>query len=517
MLEFKHVVRDVLHGYVPLEECDRRIIDTPVVQRLRHVRQNDVAFFVYPSLNTTRFEHSLGVLHLAGLLAEFSLRNSDEEHRKRYLAELGEHIPSGVRRTAELSQSFCRAARWYGLLHDIGHLPFSHLMEHCLDGTLEHLYPDAGFDQLHEAAGEFLVKSDPELTSAMEHDPVAAWLVRELLSAKRVSPYLQPLKDIVDADVDADRIDSTARDGFLAGGDYGNYDIARLSRHAVLYETRADGNVPQWRVFFTTRAESAVESLLLERVKTHRWIHYKPKVVAFKNAFRLCARYITDDSRVFHARKYATSRGYLDDAWLWCKMCRVSVARRPSHVKEAHAAVVWRKNTARPLWKRREEFRRLSAEAVKGRDLLLEKFDEKFPALNLLAWLSKRRLAEFEKRLNDGISEPHQFLIYAPKFTPFTPSAGGTDRIGSYQILSHKDGVPLFLTAESRLVQSLRDVVRAEPAFFVTVIVQEREPRGCPAWMLKRFVEVASDMLELIRQDINRATLEGLLQDIARA
>jgi HD superfamily phosphohydrolase len=276
-----HVVRDVVHGYVSFDDDDRAIIDTSIVQRLRYIRQNDVAFLVYPSLNTTRFEHSLGVFHVARQIAHSALESGRGGIRERYLDVLRASLPEGETRSRFNDDTFERAARWYGLLHDVGHLPFSHLVEFCLGTHHDTLYADSGFQKLHESAGSYIVRNNTELGAALDRDPAAAWIVRELLAKKKASPALRPLKDIVDADVDADRIDSTARDGLQSGGDYGNYDIARLAREAHLVND--DG---KWRVLFTTRALSAIEALLGERCKTHRWIHYQQKVVALKNAFR---------------------------------------------------------------------------------------------------------------------------------------------------------------------------------------------------------------------------------------
>jgi HD superfamily phosphohydrolase len=280
------IIRDVLHDYISLDEYDRSLLDCAIVQRLRHIKQNDVAHLVYPSLHTSRLEHSLGVMHIADQLSEWALRNADAGDRTRYLRLLAETIPDESGRPAhddEAAECFNRAARWYGLLHDLGHLPFSHLTEHALEAKMPKLYPDTSFTKPHEAAAHGLIREGP-LANALQQKPAAAWLVTQLLSHKEASaPALRPLKDIIDSEVDADRIDSTARDGLLSGGDYGHYDITRLTRNACLIE---DEN--QWRVLFTTKAISSIESLLVERCKTYRWIHHHPKIVTMKNAYSFC-------------------------------------------------------------------------------------------------------------------------------------------------------------------------------------------------------------------------------------
>jgi hypothetical protein len=460
----KHVIRDVVHDYIGMDDLDRKLIDLPIFQRLRYVRQNDVAYLVYPSLNISRFEHSLGVFHLAGLLAESAIACCKPDHRSEYLRALGEILPVP---TQDVADVFCRAARWYGLLHDIGHLPFSHLTEHYLDQYRKQLYPDYKFNKLHEAAGAHIVKSETgPLANQLVEDPNASFLVKTLMASKSLTSdkkLLQPIKDIVDSEVDADRIDSTARDGMLSGGDYGRYDISRLSRHATLYKLDAE-----WKVFFTTRAVSAVESLLVERCKTHRWIHFKPKVVSFKNAFRHCVSYLKIAADEWHADRYVHGQGYLDDSYVFSKICALK-DDLPEHVHFAKSAIIHRANTAVPFWKRRDEFQRLSNSVAEGESELTAA-NRDFPVLNQLG----DEVGYLEEKLNQKLSD---------------------EQISQYRIVSHRDWKVIHLTEESRMVQSLRDVIKAEPAFGVTVLGEHDEVERQRKSLEDCFITVARNLL----------------------
>ena len=97
-------IKDPIYGYVAFTQLEKDVIDTKVVQRLRRLRQLAGAEFLYPGANHTRFEHSLGAMHLAGVLAE-QISDKDEE---------------------------IQVLRLAALLHDIGHGPFSHIFEHLL-------------------------------------------------------------------------------------------------------------------------------------------------------------------------------------------------------------------------------------------------------------------------------------------------------------------------------------------------------------------------------------------------
>lgn len=467
----RRIVRDVLYGYIEFDELDRQVLDLPVVQRLRYIRQNDVAYLVYPSLNTSRFEHSLGVMHLAGKVAEAALENSPQADH--YLGQLARHYPS----TADSpGDSFVRAARWYGLLHDIGHLPLSHLTEHTLKARTSELYPDqSDFGKLHEAAGAWLTMENRELGLALDREPGAAALVKQLLAVKELAfddrqHLLQPLKDIVDSDLDVDRLDSVARDGLAAGGDIGRYDSARLIRAAVLVD-----HDDQWRVLFTTHALSSIEGLLTERVKVHRWIHYQPKVVAFKNAVRICIEHVVADRGLdsWHASTYVDHPGYLDDGWLINEINALP-AGGSRKLEWARAAMLQRVSTARPLWKRGDEFRHLSDDVAETRDTFRRLNRPHYPILNRLGHV----LEELEDRLNDGRRET-EYLLWKTPLRPFetltsthgndTPELEGTP-IGRQRVLEHRTLSPVLLTDISKVVESLWSVHVAEPAYGVTLL-----------------------------------------------
>ena len=102
------IVRDPLWNTIRLDPAAVRIIDTPEFQRLRLIRQLGLAYLVYPGATHTRFDHALGVYHLArwamGLLAD--------------RGELQGVDPID-----------CKLAPYAALLHDVGHYPFSHALE----------------------------------------------------------------------------------------------------------------------------------------------------------------------------------------------------------------------------------------------------------------------------------------------------------------------------------------------------------------------------------------------------
>ncbi len=170
-------IQDSIHGVIKLEEWMVRIIDTPQFQRLRRVKQLGFASLVYPGANHTRFEHSLGVMHIARMLKE----------------------------RLELDDDVLAAA----LLHDIGHAPFSHSSERLLEKY-------AGFR--HENISR-VIKG--ELKDVINDLGFSISEIEAMVAGKK--------RSIVNGEIDADRMDYLVRDSHYTGVAYGVFDIYRLT------------------------------------------------------------------------------------------------------------------------------------------------------------------------------------------------------------------------------------------------------------------------------------------------
>ena len=107
-------IRCPIHGFIGLNEWEKRIVDHKVFQRLRRIRQLAWTDHVYPSAMHTRFEHSLGVMHVATLLYDSIVAHSSQMLKSAY-----EYTDLGLSRDRQ-------KVRLAALLHDIGHSPFSH-------------------------------------------------------------------------------------------------------------------------------------------------------------------------------------------------------------------------------------------------------------------------------------------------------------------------------------------------------------------------------------------------------
>lgn len=173
-------IKDPLHGTIELSELENRIIDTRDFQRLRRIRQLATAYLVYPGANHSRFEHSLGTLHLASRIAE----------------KLGfEHdVTSKI--------------RLYALLHDLGHIAFSHETEHITEKILGD----------HEKIGK------KKIVCGEIGD-----LISENFNKREIADFgSSPYAKLISSDIGADRMDYLKRDAYYTGVAYGIIDEERI-------------------------------------------------------------------------------------------------------------------------------------------------------------------------------------------------------------------------------------------------------------------------------------------------
>jgi len=208
-------IRDPVHGFVELNEWERDIINDPVFQRLRRIRQLSLTDMVYPGAMHTRFEHSLGVMHVA-------TRMFDEivKRRPEFLKSELHYTEGGLERDRVL-------VRLAGLLHDIGHAPFSHAAEELMCER-----PQTGKKFRHEdysaAAVEFLMNDVIENHPLNQNYNIKARQIAQFLNGSSSLGRCLLWRDLISSQLDADRADYLLRDSYHIGVAYGNYDLNRL-------------------------------------------------------------------------------------------------------------------------------------------------------------------------------------------------------------------------------------------------------------------------------------------------
>ncbi|MBI5223818.1 HD domain-containing protein [Candidatus Micrarchaeota archaeon] len=202
------IIKDQIHGTLEFNDLESRIIDCSDFQRLRRIKQMSVANLVYPGANHTRFEHSLGTAHLSFAICKKLGFDSDTSDR----------------------------VKLYGLLHDLGHIAFSHEGEDVLKKHLGD-HEKIGLEKLCHG----------ELSDLLSEN----YKKREIFGLSN-----SPVASIVNSDLGADRMDYLKRDAINTGVAYGIIDIDRLL-HTLRFEKS--------QLCVSRRGLEAAEYLLIAR------------------------------------------------------------------------------------------------------------------------------------------------------------------------------------------------------------------------------------------------------------
>lgn len=184
-------MRDPIHGLVPMTACEWELVRTRAFGRLRGIRQMGMAYVMFPSAHHTRFEHAIGAMSTAWLLAE-GLPFSDDERL---------------------------LIRMAVLCHDLGHRPYSHSLE---DAARRHASgPGMGFLAKfldHEERTYEYLTQDAEIGAVLARHPEYARIPREEIALAAVGRHPRPVFNLfAHSEIDADRIDYVLRDNYYCG------------------------------------------------------------------------------------------------------------------------------------------------------------------------------------------------------------------------------------------------------------------------------------------------------------
>jgi len=192
---------DPIHDFVRVYDNELKIIDTPIFQRLRRIRQLSGAHLIYPGAQHTRFEHSLGVMHIASMAGQA-------------LAEKG-----------VVSFDDIQNLRLAGLLHDIGHGPFSHLFEEIFEEKRKISHEDLGRD--------IILKT--EIGDIISKNGFDKKLITKLAFG---DSKLQFMNEIISGVLSADMMDYLLRDGYFTGAEHAKIDHHRLTHSLDVYKNK---------------------------------------------------------------------------------------------------------------------------------------------------------------------------------------------------------------------------------------------------------------------------------------
>jgi HD superfamily phosphohydrolase len=265
------IIVDSLHGDIHLNERELRILDTAAFQRLRRIKQLQMGQVTYPNATHTRFAHSLGTLAI--------------------MARIVDLFPS--RGPLKLDKRQRDNLRMAALLHDVGHYPYSHLMEGldrvALTEEMAGATTDRSIDVArcgypsHEAVGQEIVTKQKALVAAIGGARRARQVADLFSRSEAADPQISKL---LHSSFDMDRVDYLQRDSRAAGVPYGSIDANYLLNSLRISPTGMIG--------VAEKALPAAEQFLLARFFMHKAVYFHKTTYGIEEACRHLLRRIRD-------------------------------------------------------------------------------------------------------------------------------------------------------------------------------------------------------------------------------
>jgi HD superfamily phosphohydrolase len=234
---------DPIHDFIRVYDHELTIIDNPIFQRLRRIRQLSGAHLTYPAAQHTRFEHSLGVMHIASQAGQ------------------------ALKEKGILKSDDIEILRLAGLLHDIGHGPFSHLFEEIIQQK----------KISHEDFGKNLILKS-EIGDTLSKNGYDKKFISKVAFGDSKYQYLN---EIVSGTLSADMMDYLLRDGYFTGAEHAKIDHKRLTQsldvhkkklaleRSALYsfESMMHSRYQMFKAVYFHKTVRAAEVMLLEALR----------------------------------------------------------------------------------------------------------------------------------------------------------------------------------------------------------------------------------------------------------
>ena len=377
------IIRDITHGYISIDENDLLFIDTPLFQRLKRIKQI-TAHVVYPNATHSRFEHSIGVMHLGFKI--FELIN--KEHLLSETVNLGNTI------------------RYACLLHDIGHAPFSHATEDFFDedeckSKLKEYHFSFDVDTLGSAPHELMscivsLENFNEEFTNLEIDKEL--FCRMILGADYKSDLdeskYNPLISLLNSHIDVDKLDYILRDSKMTGF-YGiSLDTERIVQSYVIHNKR---------LVLSSKSLSVISNLIYGRNALYRWVYNHHVVTYYTTLIKRFIEYIieSDDSVKSNYFSFKAINEELVDDNDIISLFKLD-RKKDDHTKKLFDQILNRQYL-KPLWKTPFEFKKNLS------------FDQKNYIITH-AKIDLEKILKSELALNDD-----ELYVVIAKYKPFNP------------------------------------------------------------------------------------------------
>ena len=355
-IEFVDRSRDPVHGFIDLTQVEKEIIELPIFKRMQSLKQLSLTNWVFPGAEHTRYMHSLGVMHIADLMAS---NLKDENYHPIFT--------DGQRQVLRLA----------GLLHDIGHYPLSHVTEYVylqnlfenddklsdhnsrvkkeidalnddISGSIDYMKSRYSKPMHHETIGTRVIDNDPDIKALIEkycsfidlHD------VEDIIvGCVDRNPSISAMVQLIHSELDADGIDYVMRDATFSGTSYGGFELGLLLRNLAV---KKYGDVDI--VGIRPKGISVVDQYLISKYFSYTQVIFNRHVAIFdKMAEMLSAELIKLDKSPYpnsntlirHIERHTQNDEYLrfTDRAFWSQVDSLSEKDLAGYVADYAVAV----------------------------------------------------------------------------------------------------------------------------------------------------------------------------------
>lgn len=278
MLHYEDRLYDGVFGYINLTAVEKQIIDTPIFQRLHHIKQLGMANIIWPNAVHTRFAHSLGVMHII------------------------DRIITHIRKVEQykINENQHQTLRLAALLHDIGHFPFSHVGEKATEQIASEKDDE---DEIEKKSKGNTSKGIESRNSSKLHERLSREIVQkwnsicDILTANGFNP--EEIGNIIvgastvlntmllHSELDADRLDYLIRDSKTLGVSYGNIELDH-----IISTLGTKGEADKFILGVKEKGLRAVEHYVLARYFMYCQIIFYPKLYYLENLLLTVYKYM---------------------------------------------------------------------------------------------------------------------------------------------------------------------------------------------------------------------------------
>ena len=482
-MQNNRMINDTVYGHIPYSGLEEKFLQSKIVNRLMFVSQNALAYFAFPSITTKRYIHSMGTMHVASYMFKYSLINASSRSSSKFLKKARRSIKKLIKdnkldielKSLDIKDKtlltfsiafdekenvtyliLLQALRLAGLLHDVGHLPFSHQTEYALKRLYQSIekiktpnkeqkkflsfyreITQNGDMVLHESVGTeyldmlFNYEVSEQSNSSKALVKLYYLIVKNIFDDVVTEEFsYATLHQFIASTVDADRIDYINRDMLASGYISTSADLLRITREAILIEDNK-----QFKLSFMTSTLHDIEHLLESRFNLYKKVFFTHNISRLDTLLEKVITFLAKDylsivpkdkllyQTIAMMWKFNTEQNpskrldiisQLDENWLislfkkeYFKIkYKLTLTHQERYYLAAFEDILFGTNIFKANWKNLSEFYNILGLSKEERFLFREKF-------GVISKVQRAKLEESLEKLREQYGKGDEFYAYS--------------------------------------------------------------------------------------------------------